>query len=53
MRAAELTPYIGYDLAAKSAQLAHEQEISLKQAVLQLGAMTEAEFDKAINPKPA
>ncbi|MEY4642456.1 MAG: Fumarate hydratase class [Pseudomonadota bacterium] len=53
MRAAELTPFIGYDLAAKSAQLAHEQEISLKQAVLQLGAMTEAEFDKAINPKPA
>jgi fumarate hydratase, class II len=52
MRATELTPFIGYDLAAKSAQLAHDQGLSLKQAVVQLGVMTEAEFDKAVNPKP-
>ena len=48
MRAAELTPYIGYDKAAKSAQYALAQGLSLKQAVLQMGLMTEAEFDSAM-----
>lgn len=48
MRAAELTPYIGYDKAAKSAQFALAQGLSLKQAVLQMGLMTEAEFDAAM-----
>ncbi|HHX82886.1 MAG TPA: class II fumarate hydratase [Pseudomonadaceae bacterium] len=52
MRATELTPYIGYDLAARSAQLAHTQQLSLKEAVLQLGAMTEADFERALNPLP-
>jgi fumarate hydratase class II len=53
MRAAELTPYIGYDQAAKSAQFAHEHGISLKQAVLKLGLMTESDFDKATKPDSA
>jgi fumarate hydratase class II len=48
MRAAELTPYIGYDKAAKSAQYAHERGLSLKQAVLEMGLMTAAEFDRAL-----
>jgi fumarate hydratase class II len=47
MRAAELTSYIGYDLAAKSAQYAHDHGVSLKHAVLELGLMTESEFDQA------
>ncbi len=51
MRAAELTPYIGYDRAAKSAKYAHERGLSLKQAVLELGLMTEGEFEQATNPK--
>lgn len=49
MRAAELAPFIGYDKAAKSAQLAQERGITLKQAVLELGLMTEAEFERATN----
>ncbi|HEY0962468.1 MAG TPA: class II fumarate hydratase [Pseudomonadales bacterium] len=52
MRAAELTPYIGYDKAAKSAQYALAQGLSLKQSVLQMGFMTEAEFDAALNGLP-
>lgn len=52
MRAAELTPYIGYDLAAKSALFAQTHALTLKQAVLELGLMTEADFEKALNPKP-
>ncbi len=52
MRAAELTPYIGYDKAAKSAQYAHERGLSLKQAVLEMGLMTAAEFDQALQAQP-
>jgi fumarate hydratase class II len=48
MRAAELTPYIGYDKAAKSAQYAHERGLSLKQAVVEMGLMTATEFDEAL-----
>jgi fumarate hydratase class II len=46
-----LTPIIGYDRAAQSAKLAHERNLSLKQAVLQLGFMSEVDFDKAVKPK--
>lgn len=46
-----LTPFIGYDQAAKSAKFAHEQNLTLKQAVLQLGLMSEADFDKAVKPE--
>lgn len=53
MRAAELTPYIGYDKAAKSAQYALAHGLSLKQAVLQMGLMTESEFDAALADPPA
>src|SRR5690606_9698287 len=52
MRAAELTPYIGYDKAAKSAQYALAQGLSLKQAVVQLGLMTEAEVEQALSSQP-
>ena len=45
-----LTPKIGYDLAAKCAKKAQAEGISLKQAILDLGCMTEAEFDETVDP---
>ena len=45
-----LTPKIGYDLAAKCAKKAQAEGISLRQAVLDLGCMTEAEFDETVDP---
>ena len=45
-----LTPEIGYDLAAKCAKKAQAEGISLRQAVLDLGCMTEAEFDETVDP---
>lgn len=46
-----LTPGIGYDKAAQCAKLAYENNLTLKQAVLQLGFMTGAEFDRAVKPE--
>ena len=40
-----LNPKIGYDNAAKVAKKAHKEGTTLKQAVLELGLLTEAEFD--------
>jgi fumarate hydratase class II len=51
MRVTALTPVIGYDRAAQCARLAYEKNLSLKQAVLQLGFMPAAEFDIAVNPE--
>ena len=45
-----LNPQIGYDKAAKVAKLAHEKNITLKQAAVELGFMTEKEFDKIVQP---
>ena len=45
-----LTPKIGYDLAAKCAKKAQTEGISLRQAILDLGCMTEAEFDETVDP---
>ena len=44
------TPKIGYDLAAKGAKKAQAEGIILRQAVLDLGCMTEAEFDETVDP---
>ncbi|MDX8430490.1 MAG: class II fumarate hydratase [Candidatus Algichlamydia australiensis] len=46
-----LSPTIGYDNAAKAAKLAHEKNLTLKEAVLELKLMSEEEFDKAIDPR--
>ena len=46
-----LTPYIGYENGAKIAKLAHKDGISLKEACLRLGLLTEAEFDKYFRPE--
>jgi fumarate hydratase class II len=45
-----LNPHIGYEAAAKTALLAHRENLSLRQAALQLGVATEQEFDDWINP---
>lgn len=46
-----LSPVIGYDKASKIAHLAHEKEITLKQATLELGYLSEHEFEEIINPR--
>ena len=43
-----LNPHIGYEKAAKAAQKAHRENISLKQACTDLGFLTAAEFDKLV-----
>jgi fumarate hydratase, class II len=45
-----LAPVIGYDTAAKVAKTAHEQRLTLREAVEKLGVMTGAEFDAAVDP---
>jgi fumarate hydratase, class II len=46
-----LNPHIGYDNAAKIAKKAHEENMTLKQAALDLGLVSESDFDKWVNPK--
>ena len=41
-----LTPKIGYDKAAEIAKKAHKEGTTLKQAALELGYLTEAEYDE-------
>jgi len=40
-----LNPIIGYNNAAKIAQLAHKNDLTLKEAALELGLISEEEFD--------
>ncbi len=46
-----LSPVIGYDKASKIAHYALDNDLTLKDAVLKLGFVTEAEFDKVVDPK--
>ena len=46
-----LTPYIGYEKAAEVAKLAHKKNLSLKEAILELGYMTETDFDAHFHPE--
>ena len=45
-----LAPKIGYDNAAKIAQLSARREITLKEAAVELGLLTAAEYDKYVRP---
>jgi fumarate hydratase class II len=45
-----LTPVIGYDKASKIAHHAMDHELTLKAAALDLGLVTEAEFDRVVDP---
>ena len=46
-----LNPYIGYENSAKTAKKAHKDNISLKEACLSLGFLTEAKFDEVFHPE--
>ncbi len=46
-----LNPYIGYENAAKTAHLAFEENISLKEACVKLGFLTEERFDEVFHPE--
>jgi fumarate hydratase, class II len=45
-----LVPVIGYDKAAQIAHHAMDRDLTLKQATLDLGLVTEAEFDRIVDP---
>jgi fumarate hydratase class II len=46
-----LNPHIGYDKSAAIAHKAHVEDLSLKQAAVALGYLTEAQFDAWVIPK--
>jgi fumarate hydratase class II len=46
-----LNPYIGYDNAAKIAKNAHKKGLTLKASALELGLVTEAQFDEWVRPE--
>ncbi|HYZ11311.1 MAG TPA: class II fumarate hydratase [Actinomycetota bacterium] len=46
-----LSPHIGYDKAAEIAKKAHREGLTLKEAALQLGFVTETEFDDWVRPE--
>lgn len=46
-----LNPYIGYDNAAKTAKKAHAEGISLKEACVALGFLTQEKFDEVFHPE--
>jgi fumarate hydratase, class II len=46
-----LSPLVGYANAAKIAKTAYERNISLKEAAVSLGLVTEADFDKHVRPQ--
>lgn len=46
-----LSPYIGYENAAKTAKKAYEDNISLKEACVALGFLTENKFDEVFHPE--
>jgi fumarate hydratase class II len=49
-RLSALSPVIGYDKASKIAHYAMENDLTLKSAALQLGFVTEHEFDGLVDP---
>ncbi len=46
-----LNPYIGYENAAKTAKKAYKEGISLKEACVALGFLTEEKFDEVFHPE--
>jgi fumarate hydratase class II len=45
-----LSPVIGYDQASKIAHYAMDHDLTLRDAALKLGFVTEAEFDRIVDP---
>jgi fumarate hydratase class II len=46
-----LNPHIGYDNAAKIAKNAHHKNVTLKESALELGILTEEQFEKWMRPQ--
>lgn len=46
-----LTPVIGYENAAKAAHKAYKEHLTLKEAVVSLGLMSEDEYDREVDPE--
>lgn len=46
-----LNPHIGYENAAKTAKKAYKENISLKEACVELGFLTEEQFDEVFHPE--
>ena len=46
-----LNPYIGYENAAKIAKKAHKENLTLRQAAIQLGLVTDEQFTQWVDPK--
>jgi fumarate hydratase class II len=51
MLSAALNPIIGYDCVAKAVWKAYEEDKTLKAVVLELGLVSEEEFDRIVDPK--
>ena len=51
MLATALNPYIGYENAAKTVKKAYSENVSLKEACVALGFLTEAEFNRVFHPE--
>ena len=51
MLVTSLNPYIGYENAAKVAKKAYKENLSLKEACMELGFMSKEEFDKVFHPE--
>ena len=49
MTVTALNPHIGYENAARVAKLAHAENVTLKEACLRLGYLSEAEFDRVFD----
>jgi fumarate hydratase, class II len=50
MLATALSPVIGYDKASKIAHYALDNDLTLRQAALKLGFVTEEQFDRIVDP---
>jgi fumarate hydratase, class II len=50
MLATALNPHVGYDAAAKIAKHAHARNIGLREAALELGLVSAADFDRWVDP---
>jgi fumarate hydratase class II len=46
-----LNPHIGYENAAKIAKKAHKENMSLREAALELGLLTNEQFDAWVRPE--
>ena len=46
-----LTPHIGYDKAAEIAKRAHHEGLTLREAAIELGYVTETEYDEWVRPE--